>query len=483
MKNIDYNNNTLDNILEKISLSESLYEKIETRYENIGKWLNREESKIKEFNPNIYAQGSVRIGTSIQPLANGSYDVDLVCQLNLDHNKKSPEEIKNLIKEEIESYMSTYGMSAKIKESKRCWTVDYADEVSFHVDVLPAILDQNNEAKTTKWPDSAILITDNTFKGYKSIPGEWAYSNPIGYSKWLKEVEVNVFTKREAEKRLQKSLEKIPEYSVTTPLRKSIMLLKRHRDVFFKNNSEIKPASVLITTLAGLSYAGSDIENTWDAIQHIVKNIQHKINFNDNKWIVLNPANNQENFADKWNSNDNLRIKFFEWLDQLKKDVNTIFSFEQSIEATKSKNVLVKSLKEYMTYIFTQKHRQLPDFPEIATGYKCSIIKAFINRDGFRRNASIYKSGDFFPKGYYINFEATTDVPAPYSVYWQVTNTGEEAEKSGDLRGNSFQDSDSKDQLRHQEHTRYKGIHSLECIILKDNKIVAKSNPFIVIIN
>lgn len=74
---IQNNELIIDKLINEISLSKSLYEKINNRYENIGKWLDSEESLVKDFNPKIYAQGSIRTGTAIQPLTNGCYDVDL----------------------------------------------------------------------------------------------------------------------------------------------------------------------------------------------------------------------------------------------------------------------------------------------------------------------------------------------------------------------------------------------------------------------
>lgn len=470
----------IDKLIDKISLSKSLYEKINTRYENIGKWLDREESLVKDFNPKIYAQGSIRTGTAIQPLTNGCYDVDLVCQLDIDHTTKSPKEIKSLIGKEIERYMKEYGMLAEIEESKRCWTVNYADEVAFHVDILPCIFDKFNEAQVIKWIDTAIMITDKTFNGHNNIPGEWAYSNPIGYSKWLEEVEITIFNKKKEE--LKKSLEPIHEYSIITPLRRAIMLLKRHRDVFFENKAHIKPPSVLITTLAGLAYYGSNIEDTWSTIQHIVNNMENKIIHNETEFTVLNPANNKENFTDKWTNNKELKENFYLWLNQLKQDSKFLSDFEKSVSTNTIKNCFIKSVKDHLQNILNQPHRSNVNL-NANSNYQCNISKAFVTRNGFRKNKSSYKNGDFFPNGCAIDFEATTTVPQPYSVSWQVTNTGEEAKNDNNLRGVFFKDENSKVKLEHREYAKYRGVHSIECLISKDSIVVAKSKPFIVIIN
>lgn len=75
------------------------------------------------------------------------------------------------------------------------------------------------------------------------------------------------------------------------------MILKRHRDIMFKGDSEHKPISVIITTLAAKAYKGTkDLKETLD---DIVFGMEREIDCNE-KCIVLNPINPNENFADKW---------------------------------------------------------------------------------------------------------------------------------------------------------------------------------------
>lgn len=375
--------------------------------------------------------------------------------------------------------MKEHRMLAQIEERKRCWTVNYADEVAFHVDILPCILDKFNEAKLIQWIDTAIMITDNTFNGHNKIPGEWAYSNPIGYSKWLEEAELTIFNKKKEE--LKKSLEPIHEYSVITPLRRAIMLLKRHRDVFFEHKEKIKPPSVLITTLAGLAYYGLNIEDTWLTIQHIVNSMENQIIHNGKEFTVLNPANSKENFTDKWSNNEELKESFYLWLNKLKQDSKFLSDFEKSLSTNTIKKYVIKGIKDHLQNILNQPHRKQINVN--GYNYQCDITKAFVTRNGFRKNKSSYKNGDFFPKGCAIDFEATTTVPPPYNVSWQVTNTGDEAKNDNNLRGFSFKDEDSKVKLEHREYAKYRGVHSIECLISKDSIIVSKSKPFIVIID
>ena len=56
-------NEVLKGILEKIELPNSAYERAEKRYKDIGDWLHRPESSCVEYDPNVFSQGSFRLGT------------------------------------------------------------------------------------------------------------------------------------------------------------------------------------------------------------------------------------------------------------------------------------------------------------------------------------------------------------------------------------------------------------------------------------
>ena len=55
--------------------------------------------------------------------------------------------------------------------------------------------------------------------------------------------------KRTFAKENKLEIEDVPTYRVKTPLQMAIQLLKRHRDIYFQNNNENAPISIIITTL------------------------------------------------------------------------------------------------------------------------------------------------------------------------------------------------------------------------------------------
>ena len=92
--------------IESIDISETAYKQAEERYQAIGKWLQRDESKLADLSPEIYTQGSFALGTVIKPL-NGSedYDIDLVCHLKAEKSTFTQKKIKTILGEEIKRYV------------------------------------------------------------------------------------------------------------------------------------------------------------------------------------------------------------------------------------------------------------------------------------------------------------------------------------------------------------------------------------------
>ena len=62
-------------------------------------------------------------------------------------------------------------------------------------------------------------------------------------------------------------------------------------------------------------------------------------------------------------------------------------------------------------------------------------------------------------------------VTSPYSVKWKIKNSGDEAQRTGDLRGEIIDDLGYQTR---KENTKYEGSHYVECYIIKDGVCVAK---------
>jgi hypothetical protein len=87
------------------------------------------------------------------------------------------------------------------------------------------------------------------------------------------------------------------------------------------------------------------------------------------------------------------------------------------------------------------------------------------------------------PKHCDLLFTAVLGIEAPYTVYWQVVNTGAEAEAQGakGLRGQIFASKTAGIGGRIQkESTLYSGMHWIQCFVVKGDRCVALSREFVV---
>jgi len=308
----------LQHLAESLDISDLQYESAVKHYEAVGKWLSDGDSSIAIHDPQIYPQGSFRLGTMIKPFNDtDQYDIDLVCELKvLRKENVSQKQLKDMVGDRLKENERYRKM---LKEGKRCWTLQYADSARFHMDILPAIPDEeiNGIAREigVDLAESAILITDRELHN-------WQRSNPVGYAEWFKErmrIQFNAKRMLLAES-LKANLEEVPDYKVKTPLQRSIQILKRHRDIRFVDDQDDKPISIIITTLAARAYDNE--ADFLEALQNIIAKMPSLIERDEQgNALVTNPVNPLENFADKWKKHPEKEIKFRKWLQQVQADL------------------------------------------------------------------------------------------------------------------------------------------------------------------
>lgn len=346
----------LEDLAEELAISERRYQQAYDSYHSLGDWLNRDLSSVKQYNPSVYVQGSFGLGTVIKPLTTSEeYDVDSVVVLKgLTKAHLSQESLKSVVGKEIEAYRKSKNMTNPLTEGRRCWTLNYADDAQFHMDIVPAVPDSRDQRLlleqsgfSSKWVDNAIAITDNESSNYAFIDSAWSKSNPKGYLAWFKtrmEVIFNRKRMRLAEA-ARASVDDIPEYRVRTPLQSAIMILKRHRDIMFANDrTKSCPISIIITTLAAHAYQGE--ESVADALYTILKDMDKHINSVGQRYIICNPSAPFENFADKWAQFPERQQGFYRWLAQARTDFNQAATL---VERNKISDSLAPSLGESLT--------------------------------------------------------------------------------------------------------------------------------------
>ena len=322
-------------VAENLDITETQFNNLKRSYNAVGKHLE-EDPAFQNYHPIVTPQGSLRLGTIIQPITeDGDIDVDLVYRLESKHPNWTQKDIKQMVGQRLKDH----GIYCKMldKEGRRCWTLLYRQNSEdakerYHMDILPCVVDpmfnanmeiyRTKSFSSVKLDDIAIRITDNQEPNYNSSTyiSNWSKSNPDGYAMWFAERCKNYTEKREC---ITEDIMPIGKYVKNkTVLQRIVQILKRHRDIMFKDDED-KPISIIITTLAAKAYKGEDslLEGLVSVISSMEK---HLTNDQYGNYEVRNPANPEENFADKWSTHPKRKENFFCWLNQVKSDVNSI---------------------------------------------------------------------------------------------------------------------------------------------------------------
>lgn len=494
----------LERLAESLDISDAHHQAAERSYKSVGTWLSRPESAVAKYAPAIYSQGSFRLGTVIRPSTDEDcFDLDVVCELACSKEMLTQKQLKEALGKELELYAKQHSMQ-EIQPGQYCWTLHYADSAQFQMDVLPAVPDAAHqrmllEAQNLRaqWIETAIGLTYTKHPQYAVICSDWPPSNPRGYAEWFRSRMHQVFVARRRAIALAEGktdIEKIPEYRVKTPLQSVVQILKRHRDGAFADRPDVKPASIILTTLAAHAY--NQEETLVGALFSILSRMDRYIETRNGRLWISNPSDPRENFADRWRTEPALKDAFDEWLRTARADFQAVTSLTDEaaiseqlaermgralVERTSGSQAPGTALTRRSTAlsrILAAPHKQPPSWPVLRDG-TVKITRATAARNGFRVSR-FGSNGPALGKHCSLKFEADTNVQWPYDVYWQVVNTGTEALNARGLRGTFERAHVERGLLRRNESTLYRGTHSIECFIVKNNYCVAQSGPFIV---
>lgn len=466
-------------IAESLDIPQHLYEDAVLKYEDVGGWLASEDSELQNYSPEIYPQGSFRLGTMIKPLTDrDEYDIDLVCCLKIEKENVTQRLLKQMVGDRLRKRKD---IAQSLEPGRRCWTLNYRGQ--FHMDVLPAI-------PNAERPPVAILLTDMDLV-------RWQKSSPIAYADWFYDRMKVIFEEKRAAlaKTYQVNVEEVPEWQVKTPLQRAVQILKRHRNFHFQNDQDNKPASIIITTLAAKAYRNQD--DLCDVLVEMIRDMPRFIERRDGKWSVVNPVDPEENFADKWNENVERARAFFAWLEKLREDFSSAIQAGRLDEAAKALSPTlgsttirkaIQALGVISGDLPPVRAASFDSVPALAEASHCrepkwqqriqykARVTGTVHR-AIKVPKKLWELTDrSVPKGIGLRFKATTNVPGPYQVQWQVVNTGEEARLAGsdELRGGFYTGDGPMGDIR-WERTAYAGTHWVEAFIIRDGICVARS--------
>ena len=224
----------------ELDITETQYDQAKSAYDAVSEWLSASDSVLFK-DATIYVHGSSALNTITKPISGDEFDVDLICFFPALSKNVEASFVKKLLGDRLREH-ERY---AKIlEEKKRCWRLNYAGV--FHADIAPTI---PNAACTNEGE----LVPDK-------LARDWKPTHPRGYRR--------LFDQRAALRpriKIAVASEAYDFRAAIVPfpspggargvLRRTVQLLKRHRDISFENvEADIKPISIIITTLAARSY-------------------------------------------------------------------------------------------------------------------------------------------------------------------------------------------------------------------------------------
>lgn len=311
----------LDDICRELELSEAQLEAAKTSYEAVAEWVSSSNNPLLR-DLRLYVHGSAGLGTTVRPLGREDFDVDLICLVLGFSANGSPAELKRIIGDRLREHAR---YAAMLEEKKRCWRLNYARE--FHLDVSPTIVN-------VRCTNGGELVPDKKLR-------DWKPTNPSGY-KTLFEFRAKLLPRlRQRRDAIIKDHSEVEPFPVKVTgqgiLRRTVQLLKRHRDIYFQDTTEeVAPISIIITTLAAQAYEycvsnftfDTDLDVLVDTIRMMPHFIETRVMNGRAHYWVANETTDGENFADRWNTEPARVQAFYGWHATALSDFEKIASLE-----------------------------------------------------------------------------------------------------------------------------------------------------------
>lgn len=306
----------LERICQALELTPTQFGDAEEHYRAVATFLAAADDLLLR-DCEIYPQGSAALGTTVRPEGRNEHDIDLVARFPLSAHMVGPATVRNAVGRRLAEHAVYRQM---LEPKNRCWRLNYAGQ--FHLDITPSV---PNPACT----NGGELVPDREAR-------IWKPTNPLGYRDWFSvraALLPSVLAHKELSEGARAQIEALP---AQTPLkgilRRTVQLLKRHRDLTFGGeDASLKPISIIITTLAARSYEACAVSGTYttelDVVLDVVERMPHFFDapsVGQSGYFVLNPTTAGENFAEKWNANPDLASAFVSWHKTASRDFRTL---------------------------------------------------------------------------------------------------------------------------------------------------------------
>lgn len=281
----------------------------------------------------VFPQGSMRTQTTVRPIGNTNFDLDVVVKIT------SPWALYR----DAETFFQAVGAALDGRESvtgirvpkRRCWRLPYPGR-PYYVDVTPA------RGKS---------MTEDEPVQVRNPGGQWSESNPIGFAQHFERVAALRFpfarpAAQPGQVDLRSQVDPVPteDVSVMDVLRRGVQLMKVNRDHYYRTSSEqareAQPISAVIMTTATASFEHlhttrrHEMTNPIDLLLEFVDLMPNFILRDaQGNYLVCNPAHPAENFADRWNSDRGARAREFRvWHQQLADTLEALLTSDYSAD-------------------------------------------------------------------------------------------------------------------------------------------------------
>jgi len=327
----------LDGIVDSLDVPGEMLERTQHLYDDVGEFMRDDlpDDSMWSFRP----QGSANLGTIVLPAPGDEFDIDSVATWHVRKDSITKANLKSTVGNVLRRYQTTprrpgVPKPTRIDEGRRCWTLEFAE--AFHMDVLPSVPDGEN-------PPTGILLTDKTLQS-------WLFSDPEAYANWFHAQNHTLLyeSKRVFAKRAQVDISDVPSWRVRTMLQRVVQVLKAHRNCYFADDLDARPASILVTTLAALAFVNSP--TLFASVMETVEHLGDHIECDGGRYFVLNPVQGKENFADRWTVTDAAR--FSKWVDALRGNLESALGVRsglpgvvESFSAAFNEQAVIKSAK------------------------------------------------------------------------------------------------------------------------------------------
>ncbi len=332
---ISYTDELLIGICKKLQLQQNKYQLADDRYHTIADIIQG-DPVFENIDLKMYPQGSFRLKTTVKPLAENEYDLDFVVELPNDI-QMSP----NVLYNHIYRILKGDGIhNDKVEKKSRCIRINYAND--FHMDIMPGqrINDWSNE----------IIVPDRQLRGW------YHHSNPIDYADWF-EKQAKSRIVAALKNSLNEQAEPITNQEIVSklePLRRSVQLVKRYRDIYCDSTGAEPVRSIVICTLMGeicSSYA-----NEIEILNDFCLYVKSLINLNKGRPFKVNNPVVNEVLTEKWEEDIQNYLDFVDMMDALTDDLNRLSSL---VKGTEIGTLMKKMFGETVTTEVIKEHAEM----------------------------------------------------------------------------------------------------------------------------